>query len=52
MKGLKIFKKTALKLDKACFGHDTAYSDSKNLAKRTISELFLRFWKIQPTKLL
>ena len=23
-------------LDKACFGHDAAYSDSKDLAKRTI----------------
>ena len=26
------------KLDKACFAHDVAYSDSKNLAKRTISD--------------
>ena len=34
---IKSFKETALKLDKACFGHDAAYSDSKNLAKRTIS---------------
>ena len=25
-------------LDKACFVHDTAYSDSKDLAKRTISD--------------
>ena len=23
------------KLDKSCFAHDTAYSDSKDLAKRT-----------------
>ena len=23
-------------LDKACFAHATAYSDSKNLAKRTV----------------
>ena len=26
------------KLDKACFAHDAAYSESKNLAKRTISD--------------
>ena len=26
------------KLDKACFAHDAAYSDSKDLAKRTISD--------------
>ena len=26
------------KLDKACFAHDPAYSDSKNLAQRTISD--------------
>ena len=25
-------------LDKACFGHDAAYSDSKDLAERTISD--------------
>ena len=25
-------------LDKACFGHDAAYSESKDLAKRTISD--------------
>ena len=25
-------------LDKTCFAHDAAYSDSKNLAKRTISD--------------
>ena len=29
-------------LDKACFGHDAAYSDSKDLAKRTILEKFLK----------
>ena len=29
-------------LDKACFAHDAAYSDSKNLIKRTISEKVLR----------
>ena len=26
--------------DKTCFAHDAAYSDSKELAKRTILELF------------
>ena len=25
-------------LDKACFAHDAAYSDRKDLAKRTISD--------------
>ena len=30
-------------LDKACFGHDAAYSDSKNLAKRTISDKTLKY---------
>ena len=29
-------------LDKACFAHDTAYSDSKNLTKRTIADKILR----------
>ena len=29
-------------LDKACFAHDAAYSDSKDLAKRTISD---KIWK-------
>ena len=29
-------------LDKACFAHDTAYSDSKDLAKRTVSYKILR----------
>ena len=29
-------------LDKACFSHDTAYSDSKDLAKRTISDKILK----------
>ena len=28
--------------DKACFGHDAAYSDSKDLAKRTISDNILK----------
>ena len=27
-------------LDKACFVHDAAYSDSKNLTKRTIEDTF------------
>ena len=36
-------------LDKACFAHDAAYSDSKDLAKRTIS---IRFWKIELMKFL
>ena len=30
------------KLDNACFAHDTAYSDSIGLAKRTISDKFLK----------
>ena len=29
-------------LDKACFAHDAAYSDSKDLAKRTISDETLK----------
>ena len=29
-------------LDKACFAHDAAYSDSKNLAWRTISDKILK----------
>ena len=28
--------------DKACFGHDAAYSDSKDLTKRTVSDKILR----------
>ena len=28
-------------LDKACFAHDTAYSDSKNLTKRTVVDKIL-----------
>ena len=28
--------------DKSCFDHDAAYSDSKDLAKRTISEMILK----------
>ena len=30
------------RLDKACFVHDVAYSDSKDLAKRAISEKILK----------
>ena len=30
------------KLDKTCFAHDAAYSDSKDLAKRTISGKILK----------
>ena len=29
-------------LDKACFAHDAAYSDSKDLEKRTISDRILK----------
>ena len=29
-------------LDKSCFDHDAAYSDSKDLAKRTISDKILK----------
>ena len=29
-------------LDKACFAHDAAYSDSKDLPKKTISEKILK----------
>ena len=29
-------------LDKTCFAHDAAYSDSKNLTKRTIADKILR----------
>ena len=29
-------------LEKACFAHDVAYSDSKNFAKRTISDKILK----------
>ena len=29
-------------LDKSCFAHDVAYSDSKDLAKRTISDKTLK----------
>ena len=46
VKGLKKIRETGdLKqlcrneLDKACFAHGAGYSDSKDLAKRTISEI-------------
>ena len=29
-------------LDKSCFAHDAAYSDSKDIAKRTISDKILK----------
>ena len=29
-------------LDKACFAHDVAYSDNKDLAKRTVSDKILK----------
>ena len=29
-------------LDKACFTHDAAYSDSKDLTKRTVADKILR----------
>ena len=38
-------------VDKACFAHTPANSDSKGLAKRTISDQ-IRFWKIELMKLL
>ena len=31
-----------IELDKACFAHDAAYSDSKDLAMRTISDKTLK----------
>ena len=47
MRDFKISKKHMLyiyqsKLDKACFVHDAAYANSKDLAKRTISVKVLR----------
>ena len=29
-------------LDKGCFAHNAAYSDNKNLAKRTISDKIMK----------
>ena len=39
-------------LDKTCFVHDAAYSDSKDLAKRTVSDKKTRSWMIELIKLL
>ena len=41
---VKEFKNLGNKIyvDKGCFAHDAAYSDSKNLAKRTISDKILK----------
>ena len=38
------------KLDKTCFGHDATYSNSKDLAKRAVSDRILRerAYEIQP----
>ena len=33
-------------LDKTCFAHDAAYSDSKDLAERTISDKILKKKKV------
>ena len=47
-KDSKIFRSRYLKhiytheLNKVCFAHDAAYSDSKDLAKRTISDKILK----------
>ena len=47
--GIKKFRKTGTlkhlytnELDKTCFAHDAAYSDSKDLAKITISDKILK----------
>ena len=42
--------KSKTELDKPCFAHDAAYSDSKDLAKKKIFQT--RFWKIKILKLL
>ena len=47
MKRFKNSKKQAIyicenELDKACFVHDTAYSDRNDLAKRTVSDKVLK----------
>ena len=40
-----------MKLEKTCFGHDAAYFESKDLAKRTISDKILKkkLMKLQET---
>ena len=47
--GIQKFKETGdtnyiykNELDKACFAHDAAYSDSKHLVKRTVSDKILK----------
>ena len=50
MKGFKNSKKQVIdlnsihknELDKACFGHDAAYFDSKDITKRTIADKILK----------
>ena len=47
MKRFKNSKKQAIyicenELDKACFAHDTAYSDRNDLANRTVSDKVLK----------
>ena len=37
-------------LDKACFAHDAAYFDSKDLAKITISDKVLRDWAYETAR--
>ena len=37
-----LIKKELSKLNKACFSHDGAYSDSKELAKRTTADKILK----------
>ena len=37
---LNLYNRT--ELEKACFGHDAAYFESKGLAKRTISDEILK----------
>ena len=40
---LNIMKELYIKkLNKTCFAHDSAYSDSKDLAKRTVSDKILK----------
>ena len=38
----QVIRSISIRLDKTCFAHDTAYSDSKDLAKGIISEKFLK----------
>ena len=38
----QVIRNISIRLDKTCFAHDAAYSDSKDLAKRIISEKFLK----------